>query len=134
MAHPITIQRAPFSFMCCIYFLTNVRLVIGLFGLIGIGGVSAAPFTGHLIDHMVPWFSTLITTLGLLCSTALQTGAAGINVGAVVIVCILADLFRQMQQISLTSNVLGIEPSASARLNAVLILFVSTISFHQLRC
>jgi hypothetical protein len=120
-------------FYVYVYFLTYItRLVIGLFGLIGIGGVSAAPFTGHLIDHMVPWCSTLITSFGLLCSAAIQTGASGINIGAVVVGCIFADLFRQMQQISITSSVLGIEPSASARMNAVLIFFVSSTSFSLL--
>jgi hypothetical protein len=106
-------------------FFFAFRLAIGLFGLIGMAGVAAAPFTGRLVDRMVPWCSTLITTTGLLLFSGVQTGAGGVNISAVVISCIFLDVGRQMQQVSLTSVVMGTEPSASARLNSVVILFVS---------
>lgn len=76
---------------------------------------------------MVPWCSTVITSLSLLLFAGIQTGFAGINVSAVIIVCFFTDVLRQMQQVSLTTVVMGTDPSASARLNAVLILFVSYI-------
>ena len=57
----------------------------------------------------------------------IQTAAVGLNVAVVVIVCIGLDIFRQPQQVSLTTAVLGLDASARSRLNAVLILSVSTL-------
>ncbi|KAI0262422.1 major facilitator superfamily domain-containing protein [Gloeopeniophorella convolvens] len=97
-------------------------LVIGLFGLVGMFGVSMSPLVGRLIDRLVPWYASLIATIGLLAMQGIYTGAAGINVAAVVIVTIGLDVGRQMQQVSLTTSVYGISEAARARLNAVLIL------------
>ncbi|KAI0090869.1 major facilitator superfamily domain-containing protein [Irpex rosettiformis] len=99
-------------------------LVIGLFGLVGVLGVFAAPLVGRTIDHLVPWFATVIATIGLIIFQAIQTGAGGINIGAVVVVCFGLDVFRQYQQVSLTTAVFGIEPTARSRLNAVVWLSV----------
>src|ERR1700691_2438874 len=41
------------------------RLVIGLFGLVGMLGVAVGPFIGRLVDRLVPWYAAL-------CSTVLQ--------------------------------------------------------------
>ena len=105
------------------------RLVIGLFGLVGVLGVFTAPLIGRTIDHLVPWFATVIATIGLIVFQAIQTGAGGINIAAVVIVCFGLDVFRQYQQVSLTTAVFGIEPSARSRLNAVVWLSVRTHSY-----
>ena len=56
-------------------------------------------------------------------------GAAGVNVAAVVIVTIGIDVFRQLQQVSLATSVLGIDSHMRARLNSVYIL-----SVRQLPC
>ncbi|TFY78382.1 hypothetical protein EWM64_g5633 [Hericium alpestre] len=104
-------------------------LAIGLFGLIGIGGVCMAPIVGRVIDRVIPWYATLFSTLMLLATLAIYTGAAGENVAAVVIVTIGIDVFRQMQQTSLTAAVLAIDESARSRINAVIILafFIGTV-------
>lgn len=59
-----------------------------------------------------------------MASQAVQIGAGGINIAAVIIACIGLDLFRQMAQISLTSAVYAIDEKARARLNAVLIISI----------
>jgi hypothetical protein len=33
---------------------------IGLFGLVGLAGVCTAPFTGRLVDNLVPWVGQLV--------------------------------------------------------------------------
>ncbi|TCD60323.1 hypothetical protein EIP91_010347 [Steccherinum ochraceum] len=99
-------------------------LVIGLFGLVGILGVCTSPLIGRLVDKLHPWFSTMISIVGLLVFQSIQTGAGGINVAAVVIACFGIDVFRQMQQVSLTTSVFGLEPTARSRLNAVLLIAI----------
>lgn len=98
--------------------------MIGLFGLVGMVGVAAAPFIGRTIDKLVPWSATLVAIIALLTTFTIQTAAVGLNVAVVVIVCVGLDLFRQTQQVSLTTAVLGLDANARSRLNAVLILAV----------
>ncbi|RDX44131.1 MFS general substrate transporter [Lentinus brumalis] len=97
-------------------------VVIGLFGLVGMVGVAMAPLIGRIIDGLVPWSATLVGVVMLLMTFAIQTAAVGLNVAVVVIVCIGLDIFRQTQQVSLTTAVLGLDANARSRLNAVLIL------------
>ncbi|KAJ4469554.1 major facilitator superfamily domain-containing protein [Lentinula aciculospora] len=97
-------------------------LVIGLFGLIGMFGVSMGPILGRGIDRLVTWYAILIPTFAMAIFWAIQTGAAGINISAIVIVCIGLDLCDAMQQVSLSTAVFSISESARGRLNAVLIL------------
>jgi hypothetical protein len=90
-----------------IYFCCAISLVIGLFGLIGMAGVSASPFIGRMIDRLgTPWYSSLLSTFLLIIFQAIETGAGGINVAAVVIVTFGQDVFRQLLQVSLTASVL----------------------------
>ena len=106
--------------------------MIGLFGVVGIVGVAMAPLIGRTIDRLVPWSATLFGISMLLLTFTLQTAAVGLNVAVVVLVTIGLDLFRQTQQVSLTTAVLGLDASARSRLNAVLILSVRTllVSWH----
>lgn len=97
-------------------------LAIGLFGLVGMFGVAMAPLVGRTIDGLVPWFASIVATLALLVFQAIAVGADGVNIGAIVVVCFGIDVFRQMVQVSLTTSVFGLDPTARARLNAVLLL------------
>ncbi|KAI0671253.1 major facilitator superfamily domain-containing protein, partial [Trametes maxima] len=97
-------------------------VVIGLFGLVGMVGVAMAPLIGRTIDKLVPWSATLVAILALLATFSIQTAAVGLNVAVVIIVCIGLDIFRQTQQVSLTTAVLGLDANARSRLNAVVIL------------
>ncbi len=104
------------------------RLVIGLFGLVGMFGVAMAPVVGRTVDKLVPWYATVVGCLFLLVFPIIQTSAGGVNIAAVIIVCFGIDVFRQMQQVSLTSAVFGLEVRARARLNAILIISVGSYS------
>ncbi|THG94646.1 hypothetical protein EW026_g6870 [Hermanssonia centrifuga] len=101
-------------------------LVIGLFGLVGMVGVAMAPVVGRIIDRVIPWLATVIATFGSLIFYSIQTGAGGINIAAVIIACFGIDVFRQTQQVSLTTAVFGLDANARSRLNAVLIISVRT--------
>jgi hypothetical protein len=119
-----------------------LRLVIGLFGVVGIVGVVIGPFAGRVIDKLIPWYAALISIVAQTIFQAVQVGAGGVHIAAVVIAALGLDIFRQTLQVSLTSAVLRyIEPldidcnadrlysisvAARARLNAVLILSVRT--------
>ena len=80
-------------------------MVIGLFGLIGMVGVSLGPFVGRGIDKLIPWYATLCAIIMIIPFQSIQTGAGGINIAAVIITTIGLDLFRQMIQVSLTTAV-----------------------------
>ena len=90
-----------------LYGVSFSRLVIGLFGLVGMGGVTLGPFVGRGIDRLVPWYATLFAILMIILFQSVQTGAGDINVVAVVIATIGLDVFRQMIQVSLTTAVFG---------------------------
>ena len=81
------------------------RLVIGLFGLIGMVGVILGPFVGRGIDSLIPWYACLFAIIMTALFQSIQTGAGDINVAAVVISTIGVDVFRQMLQVSLTTAV-----------------------------
>ncbi len=87
-------------------------------------GVSMAPLVGRVVDGLVPWTASVIATMLSLCFYAIQTGAGGVSIAAVIIACFGIDVFRQTLQVSLTHSVFGLEANARSRLNAVLIISV----------
>lgn len=99
-------------------------MIIGLFGLVGMLGVITVPFFGRLLDRLVPWWSAIISTVLLLVFQAVQTGAGGINIAAVIISCFGLDMFRQTQSISLSTLMFSISETARSRLNALTIISV----------
>ena len=85
----------------------NSRLVIGLFSLIGMGGVTLGSYLGRGINNLVPWYATLFAILMSILSQSIQTGAGDIHVAAVVISTIGIDVSRQMIHILLTTAIFG---------------------------
>ena len=67
--------------------------------------ILVGPLLGRLVDKLVPWYATLIAMLCLICFQAIQIAAGGINVVALIIAAIGLDVFRQMQQVSLSKSV-----------------------------
>ncbi|KAK0503642.1 MFS superfamily [Armillaria luteobubalina] len=96
-------------------------LVIGLFGLVGIFGVAMGPLVGRAVDKLIPWYATLLAILCLMCFLAIQVGAGGIHIAAVIFAAFGLDVFDNMIQISLSTAIFSIKPEARARLNAVFI-------------
>ena len=70
-------------------------------------GVMMGPLIGRTIDRLVPWYASLFSIVNLIIFQAVQLGAGGINVAAVVIAVIGLDVFRQSLQVSLTTAVFG---------------------------
>ncbi|KAK7001805.1 putative transporter YgaY [Favolaschia claudopus] len=97
-------------------------LTIGLFGLIGIFGVACGPLVGRLVDRLVPWYASLVAVFAATAFQAIQVGAGGVSVGAIVVVVMGLDVFRQMLQMSLATSVFSISAAARARLNAIFVL------------
>lgn len=64
-----------------------IRLKIGIFGLVGILGVITAPLVGRMIDKLVLWVGIFVSACALMLSQVLMVGAAGINIGAVIVAC-----------------------------------------------
>ena len=87
-------------------------------------GVLLGPLVGLAVDRLVPWHAALAGTLGYAAAQALQTSAGGMHVAVVIVACIGLDVFRQAQQVALTSAVIALEPAARSRLNAVVIVAV----------
>ncbi|KAG6918502.1 hypothetical protein DXG01_013862 [Tephrocybe rancida] len=97
-------------------------LVIGLFGLVGMLGVALVPLLGRWVDKLLPWHSLLINIILLICFQAIQTGAGGIHISAIVIAILGIDLFRQTTQVSISMATYSISDEARSRLNAVMVL------------
>ncbi len=79
--------------------------MIGLFGLVGMFGVAMGPLIGRTIDTLIPWYASLIAIIGMALFQAIQVGAGGINIAAVIIATFGLDVFRQMLQVSLATSI-----------------------------
>ncbi|KAK4335179.1 major facilitator superfamily protein [Rhodotorula toruloides] len=99
-------------------------LEIGLFALIGIAGVCAAPLLGRLVDNLVPWVGVLLGIVILAISQAIFTGAAGVSIGALCVVIFTLDIGMQLQQVANSTRIFGISSAARARLSAVFLVCI----------
>jgi hypothetical protein len=123
-------------------------LTIGLFALIGVAGVLAAPFIGRLVDGLVSWVGVLVGIAILAVSQVIFTAAAGVSVVALGFVIFRAsspflsfcsflllrpltlitsldsshfavlDIGMQLQQVSNSTRIFAINPAARARFSA----------------
>lgn len=104
--------------------------MIGLFGLIGFVGVCRTPIYGRVIDRLVPWHVSVAMTIGLFATFSLYWGAAGVTLAAPVLVTLAMDVFRQSQQISLSTRILTLDDGLRSRLNACSMFSVRTCTLR----
>ncbi|KAH9919339.1 major facilitator superfamily domain-containing protein [Fomitopsis serialis] len=105
-------------------------LIIGLFGFVGMVGVTMSIPVGRLIDRLVPWLAAIVSIFLYVVVTAIGVGADGINIASVVIVCIGVDVLRQTIQMTLTTWIFGVlDPKARSRIYAIILfaLFLGQI-------
>jgi predicted MFS family arabinose efflux permease len=101
---------------------TNLSLVIGLFALIGIFGVCAAPFVGRYVDRLIPWTGVLIGLAIQASGQVIVTSGGPVNISCVIIPILILDVGQQLQQVSNQMRVFAISDLARARLNACYII------------
>ncbi|KAG8856474.1 hypothetical protein FRB96_006440 [Tulasnella sp. 330] len=87
-------------------------------------GVATAPFVGRLVDKLVLWVGMLVAICILIISTVILTVGSGLNIAAVVIVCLGLDMGLQLGQVSTTSKIYQIDPAYRSRLNAVYVVAI----------
>lgn len=105
-------------------YIFDGSLLIGLFGLIGILGVCAAPLVGRYVDRLIPWTGVLIGIFIQGSGQILVTGGGTVNVACVILTIFVLDIGQQMQQVSNQMRVFAISDLARARLNACYIIFL----------
>ncbi|GAA5877733.1 hypothetical protein JCM1840_003342 [Sporobolomyces johnsonii] len=92
---------------------------VGLFGLAGVCALAWAPFAGRLVDRLAPFLVTLLALCAQMCTQSIAIGAAGLNLGPVIVVCMLVDACHQTVQISNQTRIFSIDPLSRGRLNGV---------------
>lgn len=92
--------------------------VIGLFGLIGVVVILAAPVYSRLvIDKMVPLMSAVLGLVVELVGVVVGTFVGSFHVAGPVIQAVAIDLGSQFTQIANRSAIYGIRPDAQNRVN-----------------
>ena len=101
------------------------NLIIGLFALIGILGMSFGPiYSRFVIDKFVPWFSVI--TGQILCLTGIVIGTYTVphTVAGPVIEAFMIDIGLQTSQIANRSAICNIAPKARNRVNTAFMVSV----------
>jgi predicted MFS family arabinose efflux permease len=92
--------------------------VAGLFGLIGIAGVAAAPLAGKLADHGRPRLTVLLSSLVVLAAF-MVLAIAGYSLAGVAAGVVLLDLGMQSGHVSNMTRNYSLKTEAMSRLNTV---------------
>jgi predicted MFS family arabinose efflux permease len=92
--------------------------VAGLFGLIGIAGVAAAPLAGKLADHRSPRLTVLLSSLVVLAAF-MVLAMAGYSLAGVAAGVVLLDLGMQSGHVSNMTRNYSLKAEAMSRLNTV---------------
>ncbi|KAJ7757284.1 hypothetical protein B0H14DRAFT_2976727 [Mycena olivaceomarginata] len=65
--------------------------------------VACGPLVGRLVDKLIPWYASLVAVIAATCFQAIL-GAGDVSVGAIIVVIMGLDVFRQMLQMSLATS------------------------------
>jgi predicted MFS family arabinose efflux permease len=84
-----------------------------------------SPLVGRVADRWSPGIQYLITSSVCIAVYALQTAGPGLSVAMVIIICFAMDIFRQIQQVSIATRVLGLDHFTTARMSVVITIAVS---------
>jgi predicted MFS family arabinose efflux permease len=91
--------------------------VIGLFGLVGVGGILAANLAGRLADDDRSTLSTVVAGLLLTASFALLD-AGRTSLAALVVGIVVLDIGTQGMQITNQAIIYALRPDARSRINS----------------
>jgi predicted MFS family arabinose efflux permease len=97
------------------YHYTNA--VIGLFGLVGAGGILAANAAGRLADADRHKPATIVAGLLLIASFAIMWGSRS-SLAALIIGIVVLDIGTQSMQITNQSIIYALRPEARSRINS----------------
>ncbi|MDB5655294.1 MAG: transporter [Tardiphaga sp.] len=92
--------------------------VAGLFGLVGLVGVAAAPLAGRLADWKSPRLTIFLSSLVVLAAFVIFA-AAGTTLLGVAVGVILLDLGMQSGHVSIITRNYGLKAEAMSRVNTV---------------
>jgi predicted MFS family arabinose efflux permease len=98
-------------------------LIIGLFGLIGIGGMLLNPVYARFVtDRFVPLFSVIVGCLCALTGITIGTYTGTFTVAGPIIQALLNDFGMMTAQIANRNSIYSIEPHARNRVNVLFML------------
>jgi predicted MFS family arabinose efflux permease len=98
-------------------------LVVGLFGLIGIGAIFFGPLYARLVtDKFVPLFSVFVGGMCCLVGIVISTYTGTFWIGGPIFQAFLNDFGMQTAQIANRSGIYAIEPRARNRVNVAFML------------
>ncbi|TLD37354.1 MFS general substrate transporter [Venturia nashicola] len=98
-------------------------LPIGLFGLIGIGGMMFGPvYVRFVTDKFMPWLSVLVGLVMVLVAVTVGTYTGTLSIAGVIIQAILHDAGMTTAQVANRSSIYSLEPKARNRINTVFML------------
>ena len=96
---------------------------IGLFGLIGIGGMFLGPmYAKYLIEPYVPWFAVVVGEFVNVSGVIIGTYTGLHTVAGPIIMAFTLDAGLQITQIANRSAIYGVEPTGRNRVNTAFML------------
>ncbi|KAF2398443.1 MFS general substrate transporter [Trichodelitschia bisporula] len=98
-------------------------LPIGLFGLIGIGGMLFGPIYARLVtDRFVPWLSVLVGLTMVLSAVCVGTYTGSFSIAGPIIQAVLHDAGMLTTQVANRSQIYALAAKARNRVNTVFML------------
>lgn len=98
-------------------------LPIGLFGLIGIGGMAFGPLYARFVtDKFMPWLSVLVGLSMVLIAVTVGTYTGTLSIAGPILQAIFHDAGMMTAQVANRSSIYSLEPKARNRINTAFML------------